>query len=172
MTTTDTPPGVRRFEERNLFGELISWADLSECTAHVGCTNRGDARYRYELGRRWDDGPLLEWIMLNPSTATHTVNDPTVRRCIGFAQQWGYGAIVIRNRYAYRATQPDELCFVDDPLGPANHMYLMRADADCTIVAWGASAPPDWPLPGRNISGSPIHPLYVRADVTPTEWVA
>ncbi|WP_131822315.1 DUF1643 domain-containing protein, partial [Mycobacteroides chelonae] len=56
-----------------------------------------DGLYRYELHRSWRAGPVVEFIMLNPSTADAEVDDATIRRCIGFAKQWGYGALVVRN---------------------------------------------------------------------------
>lgn len=140
-------------------------------------------RYRYELIRRWGDGPLLEFIMLNPSTADGSTDDPTIRRCIAFAKRWGYGGIVVRNLFAYRATSPTVLVNVDDPIGPENRTYLGREDAGCTIAAWGANpAAVGWwngyPYDitaaltrrrlyclGTNANGSPKHPLYVRSDI-------
>lgn len=165
----------------DLFGpEPVSSAVISEC-----------GRYRYELTRRWGPGPLLEFIMLNPSTADASVDDPTIRRCIAFAKRWGYGGIVVRNLYAYRATHPEELVNVDDPIGPENRDYLSRTEADCTIVAWGADPaavgwwngyPFAWQRTviqrpalfclGANSNGSPKHPLYVSADRTPVRWEA
>ena len=47
--------------------------------------------------------------MLNPSTADATVNDPTIRRCLGFAHTWDYGGMVAVNLFAYRATHPRAL---------------------------------------------------------------
>lgn len=144
-------------------------------------------RYRYELTRTWDDaGPLLEWIMLNPSKANASINDPTIHRCITFAKQWGYGGIVVRNLFALRATNPQELLAVDlfDAFGPKNVVYLDQVDANCTIAAWGAHAAavkwhtnglsikrPNLYCLGINANGSPKHPLYVPADRTPVPWV-
>lgn len=156
-----------------------SSAVISEC-----------GRYRYELRRIWDpNGPLLEIIMLNPSKANATINDNTIRRCIDFAKAWGYGGIVVKNLYAWRATDPSELAHVDDPIGPENRVYLSRADADCTIVAWGAHPaavgwwngyPFAWQKTviqrpnlfclGTNANGSPKHPLYVPSTRTPIRW--
>lgn len=64
--------------------------------------------YRYALIRDgWlgGEGAVL-FVMLNPSTADATSNDPTTRRCIGFAQRWGFASLAIANLYAYRATVP------------------------------------------------------------------
>jgi Uncharacterized protein conserved in bacteria len=154
-----------------------SWAVISEC-----------GRYRYELGRRWDStGPLLEWIMLNPSTADASADDPTIRRCMAFAKRWGYGGIVVRNLFALRATNPQALLARDliDSISPDNFVYLSRLDADCTIAAWGAHAAtlewrnagfrirrPNLFCLGVNANGSPKHPLYVPSSRTPIRWEA
>ena len=162
---------------------------VSGLTASAIITECG--RYRYELRRVWDPkGPLLEFVMLNPSTADGDVDDPTIRRCIGFARRWGYGGIVVRNLYAYRATNPDMLANVDDPIGPENRDYLANQVADCTVVAWGAHPAavgwwqgypyditaalkrPEWLCLGLTSSGMPRHPLYIRADATPFHWEA
>lgn len=181
---------------------------ICECVTFVlGAVLSGCGRYRYELRRVWDPtGPLLEWIMLNPSTADASVDDPTIRRIAGseknpgFARRWGYGGIVVRNLFAFRATNPGALLAIwegslsggdyhggaDDlgpAIGPENFEYLARTDADCTIAAWGAHAATlEWWAAGHrierrnlfclgtNANGSPKHPLYVRADRTPTRW--
>lgn len=145
-------------------------------------------RYRYELIIRWDHGPTLEFVMLNPSTATEQHDDPTIRRCIAFAKQWGYGAVVVRNLYAYRATDPTELVNVDDPIGPMNRTYLANAIAECTVAAWGAHpAAVGWwagyPYDitsalkrralyclGTTMRGEPRHPLYVKGDTLLEPW--
>jgi len=95
--------------------------------------------YRYLLTRRWSEGPLLGWVMLNPSRADALVDDPTIRRCVGFARRWGFAGIVVRNLYALRATDPRELLHHPDPVGPDNHTHLDAAAGDAlTVCAWGA----------------------------------
>ena len=51
--------------------------------------------------------PLILFIGLNPSTADETKNDPTIRRCINFAKDWGYGGVMIANLFAFRSTSPE-----------------------------------------------------------------
>lgn len=143
-----------------------------------------DGRYRYDLGRRWDEGPRVLWIMLNPSIADADIDDPTIRRCLGFTRAWGYGGLVVVNLFAMRATDPRELYTADDPVGPENDEYLRRhaAGAGLVVAAWGSHG---W-LHGRDAdvrkildelnvtarclghtnAGAPRHPLYLRKDST------
>lgn len=143
-------------------------------------------RYRYWLTREWGKGATVVFVMLNPSVADALVDDPTIRRCIGFARAWGYGAISVVNLYALRSTDPKGLWVVDDPVGPANDGWLTSfatgaEEMDAPIVAaWGANARPDRvaavrKLPGMHRlsalgltkGGQPRHPLYLKADVLP-----
>jgi hypothetical protein len=140
-------------------------------------------RYRYGLIRRWSEAPALLVVMLNPSTADAELDDPTIRRCLGFARRDGYGAIIVLNLYAYRATDPKALLTCDDPVGPKNDGYLFRhlwaakLQQRPVLAAWGvhgatgrvaevlALAPGvDWRCLGTTKAGSPRHPLYVRGD--------
>lgn len=87
-----------------------------------------DGLYRYLLERHWDDTTSsCTFVMLNPSTADALVDDPTIRRCVGFAKSFGCGSLRVVNLYAYRATKPAELWTVDDPVGPANGSYWFSA---------------------------------------------
>ena len=75
-----------------------------------GATFSRCGRYRYSLWRRWEeDAPYVLWICLNPSTADAEEDDPTLRRCMGFAQDWGYGASYTANLFAWRATKPQDM---------------------------------------------------------------
>ena len=77
-------------------------------------------QYRYWLMRSWDKySPRLPIIMLNPSTADASTNDPTIRRCIAFAVREGFGSIVVTNLFAFRATSPDAMKAAVDPVGPS-----------------------------------------------------
>lgn len=139
--------------------------------------------YRYGLVRRWSDEPALRFVMLNPSTADAKLDDPTIRRCIGFAKREGYGALIVLNLYAYRATDPKALLSCGDPVGPGNDNMLrahLRSSVGVgrpVIAAWGANAKADrvgqvldlcpgvdWRCLGTTKDGHPRHPLYVRGD--------
>jgi hypothetical protein len=119
-----------------LFDDGSRWATVSD-----------DGLYRYDLGRRWADGPLLGFVMLNPSTGDAEVDDPTLRRCIGFAQREGLAGIVVRNLYAFRSPSPKDLKAADkagvDIVGPENDRWLRdlaaaRFEVRTVVAAWGA----------------------------------
>jgi len=91
----------------------------------------GDGLYRYVLNRRWGPGPVMPWIGLNPSTADHRADDPTIRRMTAFARREGCGGICVLNLYAVRSPAPDILNTHDrfrpdlpDPVGPDNDRWL------------------------------------------------
>ncbi len=112
-------------------GTYASWATLSTC-----------GRYRYALGRSWDDdenpGSIFSIIMLNPSTAHERIDDPTIRKCIHFAKQEGCGSLFVRNLFAWRATNPRLLRNIDDPVGPFNLDVLSRdIGLGLRVAAWG-----------------------------------
>lgn len=173
-----------------LFGESTSRLDASAEISDCG-------RYRWWLRRSWQffrDGQgvpgngVCSFIMLNPSTADGRVDDPTIRRCIGFAKSWGYDTLSVRNLFPWRATDPAELGAIDSNIatgGSRGDAELLAAlTADRVIVAWGANVPhcrdanvlamfrrafPAVPLYclGLTAEGKPRHPLYVRAATQP-----
>jgi len=138
--------------------------------------------YRYSLTRVWSDRfPRIGLIMLNPSTADATKDDPTIRRCINFAKSWGYGGIEVGNLFAYRATHQLVLRRVVDPVGRENDCYLlqMQQSVEKIVVAWGNYG--SWQQRDKSVlrllsqdrvlhclgitlQGQPRHPLYVRSD--------
>ena len=102
----------------------------------------GTGNYRYLLTRSW--APLLPrccFVMFNPSTADGLVDDPTIRRCIGFAQRWGYGGLDVVNLFAWRCPFPAFVRLADEPVGPCNDLQLREAvthkDTRLVVVAWG-----------------------------------
>jgi len=151
-----------------------------------------DNLYQYELTYRWADGPLCGFILLNPSKLGGRLSageddelpgglGNTGQRCVNYAWAWGYAGMVVRNRFAFRSTDPADLMRVTDPYGPENERHLENARDDAiTIAGWGGSqvvktAPP---LPegielhclGTNADGSPRHPLHAPHDVRPRPW--
>jgi hypothetical protein len=140
-----------------------------------------DMMYRYVLWRRWEKGPSrLVVIGLNPSTADSTKDDPTIRRCIGFAKREGLAGLIMLNLFAYRSTDPKALATVADPVGPRNNHFLIQGTLasvhTLTVGAWGANKFAQArakectrmlaPLLcfGTTKSGAPVHPLYQRLD--------
>jgi hypothetical protein len=106
-----------------------------------------DGAYRYALWRCWDGtkAPLV-FVMCNPSTANAEVDDPTIRKCVGFAKRGNYGGIIVVNLYAFRATDPAKLKSATLANGPDNDralttaMWVARESAATVIVAWGTAA--------------------------------
>ena len=103
-----------------------------------------DGTYRYLLWRGLDKPNVKRvlWIMLNPSTADASIDDPTVKRCQAFSKSWGFDAFEIVNLYAYRSSKPADLKIPTDPVGPDNDDYIQGAArrADLIICAWGNNA--------------------------------
>lgn len=99
-------------------------------------------RFRYSLGRTWAAGAPLVFVMLNPSTADADIDDPTIRRCAGFARSHGFGGINVVNLFAFRATKPKDLRAAGWPVGPDNDAHILQAarSAGAVCVAWGDNA--------------------------------
>lgn len=101
-----------------------------------------DRVYRYTLSRKWssDAAPrFVNFILLNPSTADETQDDPTIRRCIRFADREGFKALVVTNIFAFRATKPADMMQATDSIGPSNDDTLREAAkmAGLVILGWG-----------------------------------
>lgn len=97
-------------------------------------------RYRYTLWRTWQPNlPTVVFVMLNPSTADVERIDPTVRRCLNLAQEWGFGRLEVVNLFAYRTPYPRELLRAKAPIGQHNDAFLSNAAerADAIVLAWG-----------------------------------
>ncbi|QBR40570.1 DUF1643 domain-containing protein [Kerstersia gyiorum] len=147
--------------------------------------------YRYSLSRLGTGNavhqtPLL-FLMLNPSTADASDDDPTIGRCRSFAQGFGYDGLVVGNLYALRFPSSAALWLHGDPIGPENNAYLaaMADEYKNVICAWGAAANRNraqevadiflragaklWCL-GTTKSGAPLHPLYVKGSQPLVEW--
>ena len=144
-----------------------------------------DEKYRYLLGRHISDSPRrVLFIMLNPATADANKNDPTIRRCIGFANRWGFGTLEVVNLFAFRTSYVSELRKANDPVGAENDKWIYDAmkAADKVILAWGnhgsykgrsseikqmaLEAAHPYHL-GLNKTGEPKHPLYLPSRTIP-----
>jgi len=137
--------------------------------------------YRYMLWRIWDtDRSDLMIVGLNPSTADAQKDDPTIRRCIQFARDLGFGGVYIANLFAYKATLPSNLFKATDPVGPLNNFFLSEFKnlVSTVLVAWGNHGvfleqnqrvlklfenPYCLKI---NKSGEPAHPLYLKKSET------
>lgn len=175
--------------------------------------------YRYSLFREWrlgnstqwdmwtdDDGwPIVDgegkqlgdplscvFVMLNPSTADADQDDPTIRRCVGFAKAWGYDRLDVVNLFAWRATNPQDVLAMTggktDPVGRDNRLYVHRAieRAGIVVCAWGAHGghidQDETMLGWLEEHGAepmalkltkdrfPSHPLYLPADSKPFRY--
>ena len=142
-------------------------------------------KYRYSLSRIWDNQKkFVLFIGLNPSTADEEVDDPTIRRCFGYAQKWGYGGFIMVNLFAYRTTLPANLKKVKYPVGRDNDKYIVKLSkkADITVAAWGNNGNlfsrdkevlnlvPSLMCLKVNKSGQPSHPLYLKKDLKLTKF--
>lgn len=158
----------------------------------VGATFSACGQYRYTLEREGDGliagRDRAVFVMLNPSTADATFDDPTIRRCRAFAKAWGRDGITVANLYAFRSTDPAALWTCADPIGPENddYLYVLGMNHGRIVCAWGANAREvrvravvevlldagaQLMCLGVTKSGAPRHPLYVRADQPLVEWV-
>lgn len=143
-----------------------------------------DGLYRYWLFREWGSGPQISWVMLNPSTADASIDDPTIKRCIQFSRDWGYGALHVMNLFAIRSTDPSILKTISkhEAFGPSNDWYLIEAgrNVEKVVCAWGnpggsmapailKSSGGIWHL-GLTKSGCPKHPLYLPKTTELVRW--
>jgi len=154
--------------------DVNSGAVISEC-----------GQYRYRLWRTWDTTrSRVGFCMLNPSTADAMVDDPTIRRLIGFAKAWDYGGLTVVNLFALRTPKPIMLKSHGSPVGNDNNKHISQVaqTVDQMICAWGAhgrfmnrseavlnmiSQKTSAMALQINVDGSPKHPLYIRSDAIP-----
>lgn len=146
-------------------------------------------RWRYLLWRRWDAAkPVANFLMLNPSTADEVKLDPTCARARGYAERWGYGALIVTNVFAWRATDPAKMKAVEDPVGPGNDGAIVKAakESEIVVCAWGNhGAHKDRSRQilkilsknkirlhtlRVNANGEPAHPLYLPGTLEPISW--
>lgn len=146
-------------------------------------------RWRTLLWRCWDAGkPVANFVMLNPSTADESVLDPTCARARDYGERWGYGALLVTNVFAWRATDPVRMRAAADPVGRGNDAAILRAarSAQLVVCAWGNHGShldrSTW-VKARlqragialhvlrlNANGEPAHPLYLPSSLWPRPW--
>lgn len=164
-----------------LKGNLLSLQPLA--TTETGARFSKCRRYRYALWRRWAPGPACCFIGLNPSTADETKDDNTIRRCIRFSRDWGFGAYWMLNLFAFRSTDPKGI-YSGSPVGLHNDATILAwtRQAAVVVLAWGnhgallnratnvewmlmnSAAEPKLRCFGFTSTGQPKHPLYLPAD--------
>lgn len=170
----------------DLFGSVADPDGIERWASVSGC-----GLYRWSLGRNWAPPgalPTALFVMLNPSTADGDVDDPTIRRCIGFARSWGCGGVLVANLFPWRARKPRDLVaareagsdVVQRRTRDLHLRHLMTLAQGPHVAAWGAHAmaageaptlPGDrWMCLGTTSSGAPRHPLYLRGDTELAAW--
>jgi hypothetical protein len=170
------------FEEALVFAKRLHHRQNNVDGLESGAVFDVSGRYRYSLWRAWSAyNPRIVFILLNPSTADEQRNDPTIRRCIGFARAWKFGSVEVVNLFAHRATGAKELLKIDDPVGEENNYYLIQAVERCStvVIGWGIrgtllgrdsqvlsllAGRKDVFCLGITKDGQPRHPLYVKGD--------
>lgn len=144
-------------------------------------------QYRYKLWRVWDETkPLVGFIGLNPSTADGAVDDPTIKKLIGYAFRWRYGGFYIGNLFAFRATDPKVMMKAPEPIGPLNDDSLREISDLCNgnlVAMWGTKGThlnrdkevmpmfPELKCFCKTSDGAPGHPLYLPSDLKPIPFV-
>ena len=157
-----------------------------------------DRKYRYLLTRQvgFGDRGTVTFIMLNPSTADEAPDDPTIRRCISFANSWSYGWLHVVNLSPLRATDPKDLIDAGpepDDVWEENILTIRETawTSVLVIAAWGGHGNAegrthkvidelvwkpgcvdliDLHCLGTTKDGHPRHPLYVKGDTLPQPY--
>lgn len=161
---------------------------------HAGATFSVCAKYRFALSRVWGDPTdRVAFVLLNPSTATAFVDDPTIRRCVGYAKLWGAaGALDVVNLFALRSTDPKALYGHPSPVQPLDGsendeaILNVAKHARIVVAGWGKHgalhhrdgfvaallgvAKVELFCLATNADGSPSHPLYLPKDARRVRW--
>ena len=95
-------------------------------------------KYRYLLTRQlgFGDGAVM-FLMLNPSTADETRNDPTIRRCTNFGKAWGYGWLYVCNLSPFRSSEPKHVVAAGTEPGEVwreNFTTILTTARRCDLV--------------------------------------
>ena len=103
---------------------------------------------------------------------------------MNYAMRWNYGGFTMLNAFAYRATDPKVMKAVVEPIGEENDEHILRYISGMDfIIAWGNHCthmdresnllkilPERAMCLGKNKSGSPKHPLYLKSDLKPFKY--
>jgi hypothetical protein len=131
----------------------------------------------------------VTFIMLNPSTADETEDDPTIRRCVAFAKMWGHKSLDVVNLFALRTPYPSQLkrATYVEAVGPDNDKMIEKvvSEASLVIAAWGVHGAlherDDDVIRMVHSTGKlhylrftkakhPAHPLYLPSTLKPIKW--
>lgn len=152
MSTTEATLTGGAFEDVVVRTTVVETGEYQGHEARSAAFSQDDV-YRWWLMREWQaGGRTLRWLMLNPSTATHELDDATIRKCRGFSQRYGFQSMLVLNLYAFRARHPVDLRRARQPVGHLNDAYLRQQlriaaeHSEPVVAAWGAVAQPQ---PGR-----------------------
>ena len=144
-----------------------------------------DRTHRYALIREWDlNKPSLMIVALNPSSADEKTDDPTIRRCIGFAKKWGFGKLIVTNLFSFRTSSPKNLFNSKNPIGNKNDFWLKKLskEVDMVVLAYGNHGKfnnrhneilkiiknPHCIKKAK--TGMPMHPLYLKYTKKPIRF--
>lgn len=138
--------------------------------------------YRCYLSRRWRSGPTVLWLCMNPSSATHLVDDATSRKLTRHARRLGFGKLFLLNIMDYRATDPAHLPEGEERSAQnLNEIRRCALNACCVVLAYGglrqnprwiefandaveACQGADMYRVATNLDGSPRHPRCFPAN--------
>lgn len=147
----------------------------------IGANFSDDRKYRYALWRIWiENKPIVGFIGLNPSTANEHKDDPTIRRVMRYAADWGYGGLYMLNLFAFVTPYPKDLETAPDPQGMNDYwIEEYRKQCEKLIYVWGSFPQaaarakeiieryPGGYCLGKSKMGNPLHPLYLPVGLEP-----
>jgi hypothetical protein len=143
-------------------------------------------KYKYVEYIRWDpQKPSVMFILLNPSNDAR--EKAIIRKCVAYADFWGFGQVYITYLFAYKTPYVQELSRALhiglDMVGPDNNLENIGKQVDMVIFAWG----PYGGLGGRDkkiinlftedahyielsILGYPKDPLTLKSKILPQRY--
>lgn len=169
---------------KNVAPEPENWFRQSCNRSAAACFHEGRS-YRFALYRRWSNAPTVTFIGLNPSRADESMNDPTIRRMISFAQDLGCGSIWVVNVYPKCSPYPSALFS-----GRIRYKKLNRRWVECASLnsqdvvlaygnhvkqrdhEWFIQAFPDALALKVNQNGRLAHPLYLPSGTQPMLYLS